>query len=78
MSTYNLQYLPLSKIAEQIGIPHATLKIKLCLATQRGIPLPLRRRIGRQFFYDCIEFNVWLFENADNLKQSTKSLELIR
>ncbi|MFQ3598754.1 MAG: hypothetical protein SNJ55_07025 [Chloroherpetonaceae bacterium] len=63
------QYAPLTTLAKLYEIPVSTLKVRLCFANKSGIPLPPRRRIGRQFFYDVSEFERWLWETSKELQR---------
>jgi hypothetical protein len=63
------QYATLKEIADKSGVAESTLKIKLTVATQKGIALPLRKRIGKQFLYDRQAFMNWLWEHADAIRR---------
>jgi len=69
------RYAPLATIAQIYSIPHSTLKLKLWVAKKRGIEFPLRARVGKTFLYDVDAFGVWLFANADSLRQATPNFE---
>ncbi|MFQ3598884.1 MAG: hypothetical protein SNJ66_11175 [Chloroherpetonaceae bacterium] len=70
--TTNQRYAPLTTIARIYEIPLATLKVRLCIANKSGIALPIRRRIGRQYFYDIVEFEKWLWDTANDLQRDYK------
>ncbi len=63
------RYAPLSMIASMFGLSAATLKYKLHIATQKGIPLPPRRRVAKLYMYDVPAFEAWLWEHAETLKR---------
>ena len=69
-----LPYLPLSRLSEALDIPLPSLKARLYLAQKQGINLPLRKRIGKTFFYDAKAFCIWLYENSEALRQEPPKL----
>jgi hypothetical protein len=75
MDNMNLKYVPLQTIAATFGLNPQSLKIRLSLASKRGIELPARRRCGRIFLYDSEKFSEWLWEHSEKTKQSVESLE---
>jgi len=75
MTNTNQKYAPLATVSAMFGIPVSSLKIKMTLATKRGIPLPSRARVGKSFLYDTEAFGAWLFENADALRQTAPIFE---
>jgi len=75
MTNTNQKYAPLAMVSAMFGIPITSLKIKMTLASKRGIPLPSRARVGKIFLYDTEAFGAWLFENADQLRQATPNFE---
>jgi len=62
------RYLPLKHLSEIYNLSVPSLKILLHVAKQRGIELPVRKRVKRQYLYDRIAFNNWLWEHAEKLK----------
>ncbi len=62
------KYLPLRALSGLYGISVGSLKQLLHAAKRQGIPLPERRRIRRQFFYDRVAFNLWIWQHAAELK----------
>ncbi len=69
MNTVETRYATLSQLSAELKIPLATLRIKVCLAKQRGLEPPPRRRVGRCYLYDSRAFSLWLWENADALRR---------
>lgn len=63
------QYLTLKEIADKSGVTESTLKVKLSFANRKGIALPSRKRIGKQFLYDKADLMRWLWEHADAIRR---------
>ncbi len=69
MQDNQMKYATLEQLANEMFVSLSTLKIKLSTANRRGIALPARKRIGKQFLYDRIEFTNWLWANADDIRR---------
>jgi len=63
-----LKYQTIEDAARLNGLQPTTLKLKFHYASRRGIALPPRTRIGRRYLYNVEELNIWLVENAADLK----------